>query len=106
MAAVCLRHHHLTLELGAAVDTSRPGRIILAVLAILGAIENIIGRKMDDRAIVLGRDCGQRTGTVAVHRIGRGRVALGIVHGCIGRCINDEIGSQVAHRGRKCCRVQ
>lgn len=87
----CLRHGHLTSQLGGAVHTVRAGCVGLDVRRVLRAIEYIVGADLHHPSVTLSHGDSQVSWRLGVESRCQSLVALGLVHGCVGGAVHDAI---------------
>ena len=88
-------------QLAPPVGAGRSGRVVLAIGALADAIEDIIGRDVDDRNTALAGDAGQGAGGIAVEPHREVGLVLGLVDvGKSGR-IDDHSGRDPVDRAGK-----
>ena len=86
----------LALELRGAVDRERVRLVLLAVGPPLGAVEDVVGRDVDEPRAHLARGPRERAGSERVHREGALGLGFGGVHPVPGRGVEHHVG---AHAG-------
>ena len=89
MARAGLAHQALAFLLAAPVDAERRDRVVLAIGALLFAVEHIIGGNLDKGHAACGRSPGEQRGAVTIGTSRRVRLVLGLVDGGIARGIDD-----------------
>ena len=72
------------------VDAERPERIVFGVGRRLGAVEHVIGGKVDERDPGLGRGFGQMGRPIGVDGECRIRLRFGAINGGIGGGVDDQ----------------
>ena len=92
-------------ELRAPVGRARAGRVGLARRARRVAVEDVVGRDVDDGAPARPRRRRDVAGAVAVDRGRRRLLGLGAVDVGPGRAVDDRVGARVADRGADGLRV-
>jgi hypothetical protein len=91
----------LTAALRAAIGAERVRGVRLGIVfgGRLPAVEDIVGREVDEGDVETCRGAGHGGGTIAVDDEGAVRLVLGLVDGCVGGGIDDEVGPGRADGG-------
>jgi len=71
------------------ISALRIDRMVLPVRLARRAVEDVVGRDVDQRQMLRSGRCGDDSGAVAVHPERLHGVALGLVHGGVGRGVDD-----------------
>ena len=87
----CLRHSHLTSQLGGTVHAVGAGRVGLDVRRVLRAIEYIVGADLHHPSVTLSHGNSQVSWRLGVESRCQSLVALRLVHGCVGSAVHDAI---------------
>ena len=87
----------LGLELGTAVGVQRQRRIILAIRAALCAVEDIVGRHVQETAVRLERSTRERLDAGCIHGQGALRLGLRPLDLRVARGVHDHVGVVRAH---------
>ena len=86
------------VALGQAVDALRVGGIVFDVGALLGAVEDVVGRVVDDEGTEPGGFFAENARRDGVDRGSAFLIALGLVDSRVGRRIDDDIRADVANQ--------
>ena len=79
------------------VDAERPDRIVFGVGRRLGAVEHVVGGKVDERDPGVGRGFGQMGRPVGVDGERRIRLRFGAINGGVGGGVDDQRRSVALH---------
>ena len=100
MRAARRAHRRLARQLGAAIGPERRGGRIFRARSVARAVEDVIGRDMDERHALFGRRAGHCAGGVGIDGKGLGLGGFGRVDG--GPCggVDDAAGIAVPKGAR------
>ena len=87
----CLRHGHLTSQLGGAIHAVGAGCVAFGVGRVLRAIEYIVGADLHHPSIALGHGNSQVSWRLGVESRCQSLVALGLVHCRVGGAVHNAI---------------
>ena len=90
MAAEALGDRRITRGLAGAVGRERVDRVVLGVGGRLRAVEDIVGRKMDERRADLAAGVGERGRSVAIDGEGDLALCFGLIDRGIGAGVDDD----------------
>jgi hypothetical protein len=95
-------HRDLAGQLAAAVGAERGDRIVLPVGRLLAAVEDVVGREVDEGQVARGAGPRNRGRTLLVGGEGRRGLALCLVDGGVGGRVDDQVGLRLCHcRGER-----
>src|ERR1700739_2759412 len=87
-----------TPKLAVAINAKRLCRIVLPVGAIEAAVENVVGRKLNDGHIEFGRSASSGFCAGSINPIGERWLTFCEIDRSVGGCIHDGVGSKIDQR--------
>src|SRR5690606_14616174 len=86
-------------ELAGAVGAERGGRVVLAIRARRAAVEDVIGRIVDQQRIARRTRGGQLPGRLRIGAEGRVTFTFGTIDGGVGRGVHHDVGRGAGDQG-------